>query len=48
MVCFGLKPRVAEWKVQMNPLSYRGILIGRTVSYKSYLLCVAATIFALV
>ena len=25
MVCLGLKPGVAVWKSQMNPLSYGGI-----------------------
>ena len=24
MVCFGFEPGAAEWKVQMNPLSYGG------------------------
>ena len=24
MVCLGLKPEVAEWKAQTNPLSYGG------------------------
>ena len=24
MVCLGVKPEAAEWKAQMNPLSYDG------------------------
>ena len=24
MVCFGVEPRTAGWKAQMNPLSYGG------------------------
>ena len=28
MVCLGLEPGVAEWQVQMNPLSYGGTPIS--------------------
>ena len=29
MVCLGLKPGVAGWKTQMNPLSFGGTPINR-------------------
>ena len=28
MVCLGLKPGVAGWKAQTNPLSYVGVCLG--------------------
>ena len=35
MVCFWFEPRAAEWKAQMNPLSYGGTL-QIEISYEYY------------
>ena len=40
MVCLGLKPGVARWKAQMNPLNYDGTLsalILFNLNHKLYL-----------
>ena len=37
MVCIGLEPGAAEWKAQMNPLSYGGMPFVASYSfYKNY------------
>ena len=41
MVYLGFKPRAAEWKAQMNPLSYVCTLIEISLHYRPQIFCLS-------